>query len=237
MSRLYVPTGGVKSWRTLLADPEKHWKRGRSAYEAAHSWEGARSSARGLPSEVARVLDSSEATRDAELVIGLPEHRVALPGGGHASQNDVWALLRAAGSTISMAVEAKAGEPLGPTVRGWLTDPNPRSRKPVRLEAIRGLLALEGADLDGVRYQLLHRAASAVVEAKRFGAARALVLVQSFGRERDAGSAEDVGRFAGLYGVAFERNRVLHLTDAAPVPLSLAWVDCEPGPRHASPDP
>lgn len=236
MKRLYRPTQGVEDWRLLLADPDGQWVPGRSAYEAAHSWEAAAAERRGLPPAVARVLDSAEETRGAALVIGLPEHRVALPGGGHASQNDVWVLLRAGASTISMAVEAKAGEALGPTVGGWLADPNPRSRKPVRLAAVRGLLALDSAELDGVRYQLLHRAASAVVEAKRFGAARALVLVQSFGRERDAGSAEDAGRFAGLYGTTFARNRVVHLSDGAGdgrVPLSLAWVDCEPVPPAA----
>lgn len=235
MSRLYVPTDGVECWRALLAHPGKHWKRGRSAYEAAHAWESARKSARGLPPEVARVLDSADETRDAALVIGLPEHAVPLPGGGHASQNDLWALLRAGESTISAAVEAKAGEALGPTVERWLSGASSTSGKPVRLKAIRGLLALEAAGLDAVRYQLLHRAASAVVEAERFGAARALVLVQSFGGERDAASAEDVRRFAALYGRAFERNRVIALTDAAPVPLSLAWVDGEPRPA-AAPD-
>lgn len=225
MRRLYVPTRGVESWQALLADPDKHWKEARSAYEAAHSWEAASSSPRGLPPEVARVLDTSPETTAAELVIGLPEHRVALPGGGHASQNDLWALLRAGPSTISMAVEAKAGERLGETVGEWRSDASPRSGKPVRLAAIRELLALEEADLDPVRYQLLHRAASALIEAERFGAARALVLVQAFGGEADAKSLADVGGFAGLYGRDFERNRVVHLTDRTPVPLLLAWAD------------
>jgi len=240
MKRLYVPTKGVEDWRLLLADPGRQWQPGRSAYEAAHSWEAAARQKRGLPPEVARVLDSSPETRGAALDIGLPEHRVALPGGGHASQNDLWALLRVGTSTLSMAVEAKAGEALGPLVGSWRGDPNPRSRKEARLDAIRGLLGLEAAELDGVRYQLLHRAASAVVEAKRFGAARALVLVQSFGGAEDAASRADVGRFSGLYGKEFERGRVVHLSDAgdpARVPLSLAWVDSERSPvGPAAPD-
>ncbi|HLL46816.1 MAG TPA: hypothetical protein VK399_08895 [Longimicrobiaceae bacterium] len=225
MTRFYVPTRGVESWKALLADPDRHWKAARSAYEAAHSWEAASSSPRGLPPEVARVLDTSPDTAGAELVIGLPEHRVALPGGGHASQNDLWALLRAGPSTISMAVEAKAGERLGETVGEWRSDASPRSGKPVRLAAIRELLALDGIDLDPVRYQLLHRAASALIEAERFGAARALVLVQAFGGVADAKSLADVGGFAGLYGRDFEKGRVVHLTDSTPVPLFVAWVD------------
>lgn len=225
MKRLYVPTRRVDDWRLLLADPVRQWQPGRSAYEAAHSWETAASSPRGLPPEVARVLDTSPETEGAELVIGLPEHRVSLPGGGHASHNDLWALLHAGSSRISIAVEAKAGEPLGPTVDGWLSGASPASGKPVRLEAIRKLLALGGVDLDGVRYQLLHRAASAMLEAERFGAARALVLVQSFGGEADKKSLADVGRFTGVFDKDFDKGRVVHLSDRTPVPLSLAWAD------------
>ena len=54
-------------------------------YEAAVVWEAARKSARGLPDDIARALDSRESFRDATLLIVLPEHRVELEGGGHAS--------------------------------------------------------------------------------------------------------------------------------------------------------
>jgi hypothetical protein len=228
MRRLHIPTRCPCCWRSLLADPRKQWKRGRSAYEIAASWEAAASSPRGIPPEVAQVLDTSQATTGAELVIGLPEHRVALAGGGHGSQNDLWALLRVGSSRISMAVEAKASETLGPRVGPWLSaakDASRASGKPVRLAAIRKRLTLEEADLDPVRYQLLHRAASALIEVERFGAAKALVLVQAFGGAKDEGSLADVGRFAGLYGRDFEKGRVVHLTDHTPVPLFVAWVD------------
>jgi hypothetical protein len=236
MRRLHVPTRGAESWKALFADPGKHWKVARSAYEAAHSWEAASSSPRGLPPEVVRVLDTSPETAGAELVIGLPEHRVALPGRGHASQNDMWALLRAGQSTISMAVEAKAGERLGETVGEWRSDAGPRSGKPVRLAAIRELLVLGGIDLDPVRYQLLHRAASALIEAERFGAAKALVLVQAFGGEADAKSLADAGRFAGLYAKDFKEGRVVHLTDRTAVPLLLAWTDSPLAPPRPAED-
>lgn len=226
MSRLFVPTRGVESWRALLADPERQWKRGRSAYELAAAWEAeeARSSSRGLPAKVAAVLDTSPQTRGAVLAIGLPEHRVALPGGGHASQTDLWALLRVGSSFVSMAVEAKAGETLGPTVAEWRDDPNPRTRKPMRLDALKRHLALERADLDPVRYQLLHRAASAVLEAGRFGASAALLAVHSFSREGDAKSLEDVRRFARLYEVDVEEDRVVALSPGPAIPLYLAWI-------------
>lgn len=230
MTRLYVPTRCACCWRSLLADPRKHWKRGRSAYEIATSWEAAASSPRGLPPEIARVLDTSPDTAGAELVIGLPEHRVRLAGGGHASQTDLWALLRAGTSRISMAVEAKSSETLGRTVGAWRKDAS--SGKTARLDDIRKVLTLEGIDLDPVRYQILHRAASAVKEAERFGAAKALVLVQAFGEEADRKSLADVGRFAGLFDKEFEKGRVVRLSDDTRVPLFLAWADSPLAPSR-----
>jgi len=236
MSRLFVPTRGVESWRGLLADPERHWKQGRSAYELAHSWEteDVRKSPRGLPAKVAAVLDTSPRTEGAVLVIGIPEHRVALPGGGHASQTDLWALLRVGSSFVSMAVEAKAGEMLGPVVAEWRDDPNPRTGKPMRLDAIRRHLGLDHADLDPIRYQLLHRAASAVIEAGRVGASAALLAVHSFSREGDKKSLEDVRTFARLYDVEGEEDRVVALSANATIPLYLAWISDAPAAGDAA---
>jgi hypothetical protein len=36
-----VPTRGPADWQAWLADPEKHWKDGRSAKMLAEAWEGA----------------------------------------------------------------------------------------------------------------------------------------------------------------------------------------------------
>ncbi len=36
MRNIYVPTSGPGDWKCLLADPEKHWVRGRSARTLAH---------------------------------------------------------------------------------------------------------------------------------------------------------------------------------------------------------
>jgi hypothetical protein len=47
MSRIFVPTSGVASWKALLADPEKQFVREYSAWATAHSWE-----AQGLPIEL-----------------------------------------------------------------------------------------------------------------------------------------------------------------------------------------
>src|SRR5947207_11246123 len=110
MKRIFVPTMGPSDWRRLLADPERHWVKGRSALELAVSWEAARRSVRGLPPALGKLLDSSPTFSGSALLLAVPEHQVVLKGGGHASQTDLWALLRGPLGLISMAVEAKAGE-------------------------------------------------------------------------------------------------------------------------------
>src|SRR5882724_4018904 len=93
MNRLFIPTLGPTDWRRLLADPVTQWERYKSALEMAVCWEAARDLPRGLPPEVASALDTESQLRGAQLLVGLPEHKVPFEGGGHPSQNDLWALL------------------------------------------------------------------------------------------------------------------------------------------------
>jgi hypothetical protein len=111
MARLLVPTNGTADWRRLLAGPEKQWKRGRSALQTAVAWEHASRSARGLTPALAAVLDAEPYFAGCSLALGVPEHQVALDGGGHPSQPDLWAPLTTGDGLVSVAIEAKAGEP------------------------------------------------------------------------------------------------------------------------------
>ena len=228
MNRLFTPTMGPADWRRLLADPGKQWKPSKSALEMAVCWESARRTERGLPLEVEGVLDSCDATSGAGLLMGVPEHRVSFAGGGHDSQNDLWALLRVGNLHISMTVEAKAGEKLDDLVHDWLPSPGSRSRKPERLAELRKHLDLEDADLGTIRYQLLHRSASALKEAERFGAAIAIMLVQSFAPKKDRESLKDLEAFGRLMGVSIEENALAKSSRSTPVPLFLGWVSSRP---------
>jgi hypothetical protein len=198
MKRLFVPTMGVSDWRRLLAAPERHWVKGRSALELAVAWESARHSERGLPKPVADLLDSCTLFEGAALLFGIPEHQVILKGGGHASQTDLWALLRGPVGLISLAVEAKAGEAFDKTIAEWLADAKPKSGKPTRLRQLCGVLGLQTDPPGTLRYQLLHRAAAALLEAERFGAPHAIFLVQSFTRDSKGFTAfSDFGKIMG----------------------------------------
>ncbi|MEQ8652418.1 MAG: hypothetical protein RIC87_08140 [Kiloniellales bacterium] len=185
--RIYTPTKEPADWRQLLANPEKHWREGFSACCAADSWE----EAGGLPQSILRLLGG-----EAELLLALPEHKVPLPGGGHPSQCDVFALVRRGERTLSLAIEAKVAESFGESLGRWRSKTSPG--KEVRLAAICDYLGLDREPPPSIRYQLLHRTAAAVVEAKRFKTDEAAMVVQSFS-EIDRGFA-DFQAFCRLFG-------------------------------------
>ena len=228
MNRLFVPTLGPTDWRRLLADPTTQWEPLKSALEMAVCWESARNTPRGIPDEVAGALDVAPQLRGAHLLIGLPEHKVPFEGGGHPSQNDLWALLRVRNELISLAVEAKAGEKLDDSVRDWLPKDNQRSRKPERLTSLKAWLGIPETDVAHLRYQLLHRTASALKEAERFGAKMAVVLIHSFNRVADEESWQDVLRFGEVMGVAIEEGSVTLSPRPTTVPLFIGWVTSQP---------
>ena len=75
MSKILTPTTSPLDWKSLLADPEKHWRWGYSAMSAALTWEAAK----GLPAEIAAIFGP-----DTELLLAIPEHQVPMPGRGRA---------------------------------------------------------------------------------------------------------------------------------------------------------
>ena len=228
MSRFFVPTLGPTDWRRLLADPVTQWERYKSALEMAVCWEAARGLNRGLPPEVAGALDTVPQLQGAHLLIGLPEHKVSFEGGGHPSQNDLWALLRVERELVSMTVEAKAGEKLDDIVKSWLPKDGDRSRKPERLAALQRRLGIGEVDVSHIRYQLLHRAASALKEGERFGAHTAVMLIQSFNRAADEHSWNDFTAFGQVMGVTVKEGRFVESPRSTAISLFVGWVTSLP---------
>ncbi len=195
----------------FLADPEKQWRRGYSAMAAALAWEAAN----GLPQEIAALIGGSP-----ELLLAIPEHKVALPGGSRESQCDVFALVKTAEGTMAVAVEAKVNEPFGPTVGEWLK--NASAGKVERLRFICDLLGLEVPQSDGLRYQLFHRTAAAILEAHRFKTDCAAMIVQSFSQEKRW--YEDFEAFVDLFGLQVEPGKSARIELPSGVPLILGWA-------------
>ncbi|MFB1489804.1 MULTISPECIES: DUF6946 family protein [unclassified Thiocapsa] len=213
MSRIYIPTSSAEQWAQFLAEPVKHWRRGYSARTLAYSWQ----EADGFPAEVGSVLAS--VFPSPELLLALPEHKVPLPGGSRASQNDIWVLARSENQLISIAVEGKVSEPFGPTVQEWKTGSSAGKAK--RLEYILSLIGLSSVP-DTTRYQLLHRTASAIIEAHRFNAAHAVMLVHSFSQTSEWFG--DYAAFASLMGGDAADGRMVSVGLRSRVSLYLAWV-------------
>ncbi len=229
MTRFYVPTLGPTDWRRLLADPSTQWRRTKSAFEMAVCWEAARDSERGLPPEIAAAIDDLPSLRGASLVLGVPEHKVYFEGGGHPSQNDLWGLLRIPTGLVSFAIEAKAGEKLDDIVSVWRTKTSrDRTRKPERLADLQQRLGIPDSDVSDIRYQLLHRTASALKEAERCTAKCALVLIQSFNRTADEQSWKDFEQFAQLMGAIAIDGGIVPSSRQTIVPLMLGWITSKP---------
>lgn len=213
MSRIYIPTSSAEQWAQFLAEPVKHWRQGYSARTLAYSWQ----EADGFPAEVGAVLASLFPA--AELLLALPEHQVPLPGGSRPSQNDIWVLAKSQGQLVSIAVEGKVSEPFGPTVQEWQAESSPG--KAERLSYLLRVLGLSSVS-ETMRYQLLHRAASAIIEAQRFNAAHAVILVHSFSRSGEW--FQDYAAFVALMGGAAEDNKLVSVGVRSGVSLHLAWV-------------
>ena len=213
MGKIYIPTSSAEQWARFLAGPVKHWRQGYSARTLAYSWQ----EAGGFPTEVGAVLASQFPA--AELLLALPEHKVPLPGGSRSSQNDIWVLARSKDQLISIAVEGKVSEPFGPTVQEWQADSSPG--KAERFSYLLSLLGLSAVPVD-TRYQLLHRTASAIIEAQRFNAAHAVMLVHSFSQSGEW--FQDYAAFVALMGGSAKENRMVSVGFRSGVSLHLAWV-------------
>lgn len=211
----YIPSQGPQSWQSLLADPEKHWRTGYSARTLAHAWQAAR----GLPPEIELLFGE-----DCELLLGIPEHKVDLPGGTRPSQTDLFILMRQQQATIACAIEGKVDEPFGPTLDEWLE--NPSAGKIQRLDFLCHELGLKQPLPGNLRYQLLHRSVSAILEARRFKTDHAAMIVHSF--SSTSSWFEDYSMFIDLLGGKAESGKLEKIILPSGMPMFFAWAKGDP---------
>lgn len=212
-------------WARKLGKPS-HMKVGRSAHGLSTSWLGAGT----IPSDVREVLDREPALANLEPLLVVAEHQVPLPGGEAASQCDAWVLARRpTGSLVSIGVEAKVDEPFGETIEEWRRGESVGKQR--RLRAL--LETLEVSTLpESLRYQLVHRTAAPILEANRFGADTALLLVQSFD-EGDAGFLA-YQEFVSTLGGKAAIGSATSLGTRSGVGLWAAWIR-SPSPAGYAP--
>lgn len=207
--------------RFLLADPQKHWKKGYSAYELAHAW----LTAGEIPVRVWNVLDTCPTFTGARLLRAFFEQKTGLRSLGRPSQTDLLVEARVADGLAVIGVEGKVRETFGDPVEKWLSRPG--DAKPERLDRLCNDLELTREAALPLRYQLLHRTAATLYEAGERGAPIGLMLVHSFSSEH--AGFDDFRRFTQAMGAPVEEVNTI----AGPVPrlgrqLFLGWVPDRP---------
>lgn len=221
--RLHVPLLKPEDVIPHLAKPDLHWKSGYSAQELAITWA---QSSNDFPPAVRVALSAVPDYSDAELVDGFFEREIELGSPGRNSQAD---LLVIAGLRLELgviAVEGKVNEPFGELVKDWNTTPG----KQVRLARLAQTLGMDIADVGGARYQLLHRTASAIYEAKRYRCRHAMMLVHSFSPTHRW--FEDFAAFASLMNQPVSVPGSVSIAKMCEgISLRLAWVADSPRGR------
>jgi hypothetical protein len=131
------------------------------------------------------------------------------------------------------SLEGKVNEPFDRLVSEWLEapqkdgTPGPNSGRKTRLTQLCDQLELEEEVAKPLRYQLLHRTAAALIEAQRFTARHALMLVHSFS-PTDTWFA-DYAAVANALGVEVTApDSMVSVRERQGVALYLGWVKGEP---------
>lgn len=216
MTKILIPSSGPEDWKQFLAEPEKQWKSGYSARSLAYCWQ----EADGMPQDIISVLEQVSSLSELKTIFAIPEHKVPLPGGSRASQNDVWVLAESSSGLVSIAVEGKVSEPFGSTVEEWFKNKTPGKEK--RLQFLCNELGLSFPPPLKVRYQLLHRTVSAIIEAKRFHSKEAVMVVHTFSKTNEWLS--DYQYFLSLFGLESGINQAVTTKIDNEINLTFAWV-------------
>jgi hypothetical protein len=194
--RLHVPLLKPEDVIPHLARQELHWRAGYSAQELAVAWAN---SPNDFPEVIRKVLATAPEYARAEMIDGFFEREVELGSPGRNSQTDLMIVAGLRDELAIIAVEGKVDESFADLVSDWNTTPG----KQRRLEVLCDSLGIPLAQVGSVRYQLLHRAASAIYEAKRYRARHALMLVHSFSPAHLW--FEDFAAFSRVMGQAVQR--------------------------------
>lgn len=178
--------------------------------DPSRSWRG------GVRDGILHVLRGQPDFQHLEILLAMPRN-------APSSTDDaaLWVLARCDAGLISIAVEPKGAEPFGPKLGDWRVSAS--AGKHVGLKYLGSVLGLSLPLPDDVPYQLLERSASAVMEAKRFFAGYAVLLVHSLGSEENGFA--DFARFVSLFGAEARVNRIIQAEIRCSMPLYFAWVN------------
>ena len=102
----------------------------------------------------------------------------------------------------------------------WLK--NASEGKKNRLKMLCNILGLQNEPPLSIRYQLFHRTASAILEAKRFNAKYAVMLVHSFSSEHKWFS--DYQNFLSLFNISSKINELVKISNSKDTQIFTGWA-------------
>ena len=192
---------------------------GASAMTAAAAWESAGNA---FPPEITALFNAStqDELQNLKLLAAIPEWEVPLEGGERNSQNDILAIGSNDVGLCVIAVEAKVNEDFGPLLKAKRALESDGLK--ARLTYLHDLLRVEHFD-DLIRYQLLHRTASALLTARDFHAKSGVMLVHSFGKS--PALRDDFDAFCKALGARELGNGLYAVTIFNEPSLFLAWCN------------
>jgi hypothetical protein len=134
----------------------------------------------GFPAEVSRLMRSHDTTASATMLLAIPEHRVRLAAGARAAQTDLWVLAWTPRGLLSIVVDAGRGDAEDMAAgEGQTAASHARTTL-----ALRSLLEIDRESDLAIGHRFFHRTACALLEARRFFATSAAVVVHSLGATR-----------------------------------------------------
>ena len=220
MNKIYIPSDSPNRWKDLLAEPKKQWKKGYSARTLAYCWQ----EADGFPESIVMTFQNSKIDlfKNVELLFAFPEYKVPLPGGKRESQNDIYVIAKSNNNLISIMIEGKVSEPFDKPVSSWISNSSENSGKQDRLNFLLNKLNLNYTQVQQIRYQLLHRTVSAIIEAQRIGAKNALMLVHSFSQTKEW--FDDFAQFVKLFGLTAKINSIVGPYQTDGIDIYFGWT-------------
>ena len=126
-----------------------------------------------------------------------------------------------------MMVEGKAREDFDVTLGEWKKRTSDNGIQ-TRLQYIMEYIGLSTSVPEEIRYQILHRTASAVVEAERFHAPYAALVVQSFVVDDTENHYQDFCNFIRLFGKTPTKGKLIELSQPHGRRLFAAWIQSKP---------
>lgn len=222
--RIAVPLKEAEDVKKHLGQAN-HWKQGRSAKSVADCW----FQANDLPPAIRAVLNQSSTLAHAELLDAWLERKTDLDDGRSShSQTDLFAILAVGAELAALGVEAKVDESFGQIVSDWLADGS--AGKQARLEKLCALFDVDPQTIGHLRYQLFHRTAASIIEAKRYRARKAVMIVQSF-CPNATGLSDCQVFFEALGMPGLKRDKLIGPKSFDGVDLWVGWASDTPLPE------